>query len=52
MPDFIGKYKIDKEVCEDIIRWFNKNKQRQQRGFVGNQRLEDHIKGKLKDNLF
>jgi hypothetical protein len=44
MPDFIGKYKIDKEVCEDVIKWFNKNKKRQQRGFVGNQRLENNIK--------
>ena len=44
MTDFIGKYKMDKEVCQDVVKWYDKNKGRQQKGFVGNQRLEDHIK--------
>ena len=35
MEDFIGKYKIDVEVCDDVLKFFKKNKKRQSSGVIG-----------------
>ena len=40
MEDFIGKYKIDAEVCDDVLKFFNKNKKRQSSGVVGNDNID------------
>ena len=35
MNNFIGKYKIDEEVCDDVLKFFNKNKKRHVKGVLG-----------------
>ena len=44
MDDFIGKYKIEKEVCDKVIKFFNQNKKRQSPGVVGNNRPDPYFK--------
>lgn len=40
MEDFIGKYKMDAEVCDNVLKFFNKNKKRQSSGVVGNNDID------------
>ena len=44
MNNFIGKYKIEYEVCDKVIKFFNQNKKRQSPGVVGNNRTDPYFK--------
>lgn len=35
MENFIGKYKIEEDICDKVVTFFNKNKTRHKNGIVG-----------------
>lgn len=36
MKNFIGEYIMEDEVCDDVIKYFEKNKKMQKQGIIGN----------------
>ena len=44
MEDFIGKYKMEPEVCDKVVKFFNQNKKRQGPGTVGTGRTDSYFK--------
>jgi len=45
--NFISLYKMEEDICDDVIKFFNKSKNKHQKGVVG----EGDIKEDLKDSV-
>ena len=45
LGSFIGGWIIDRKICEDLIKFFEKNKKRQIKGMIGGSRPTqvDHL---------